>query len=122
MGKKKKYAHFGRYGAKKKKFVNILIYDTALCALPLRSDTQYSSYEGSKVGFDTFLAITWCVYIGAHNNFYRVHIIEENIFDKNRHVIQGHSRSFMGILALKTIMLILGDMGQRNKNWSIFDI
>ena len=28
-----KYAHFGRYGAKKKKFVNILIYDRALCAL-----------------------------------------------------------------------------------------
>ena len=34
-------------------------------------------------------------------------------------VIQGR---VWAILALKTIMLILGDMGQRNKNWSIFDI
>ena len=66
MGKKKKYAHFGRYGAKKKKFVNILIYDE-LCVpyrgnqLSLQSDTRFSSYNGSKVGFDTFLAITLCV-------------------------------------------------------------
>ena len=28
-----KYAYFGRYGAKKKKVVNILIYDRTLCAL-----------------------------------------------------------------------------------------
>ena len=34
-------------------------------------------------------------------------------------VIQGR---VWAILALKTIMLILRDMGQRNKNWSIFDI
>ena len=30
---------------------------------------QRSRYKGSKVGFDTFLAITLCVYIGAYNNF-----------------------------------------------------
>ena len=44
MGKKNKYAHVVRYVAKKKKFVNILIYDRALCALK----------RGSKVGFDIF--------------------------------------------------------------------
>ena len=37
--------------------------------LPLQSDTLFSSYKGSKVGFDTFLAIPLCVYIGAYNNF-----------------------------------------------------
>jgi len=37
--------------------------------LSLQSDTRFSSYKGSKVGFDTFLAITLCVYIEAYNNF-----------------------------------------------------
>ena len=37
--------------------------------LPLQSDTRFSSYKGPKVGFDTFLAISLCVYIGADNNF-----------------------------------------------------
>ena len=36
---------------------------------PLQSDTRFSSYGGPKVGFDTFLAITVCVYIRAQNNF-----------------------------------------------------
>ena len=39
--------------------------------LPLQSDTRFSSYKGSKVGFDSFLAITLCAYIGAYNNFKR---------------------------------------------------
>jgi len=50
-----------------------------------------------------------------------VHIIEGNIFDKKRHVIQGHSRSLMGKKkkyahfgrygAKKTKMLILDHFG-----------
>ena len=37
--------------------------------LPLQSDIRFSSYKGLKVGFDTFLAISLCVYSGADNNF-----------------------------------------------------
>ena len=35
--------------------------------LPLQSDTPLSSYKGSKVGFDTFLAIALCVCISIQN-------------------------------------------------------
>ena len=55
--------------------LSIFWYMIELCVpyrgnqLSLQSDTRFSSYNGSKVGFDTFLAITLCVYIGAYNNF-----------------------------------------------------
>ena len=69
-----KYAHFGRYGGKEENW-SIFWYMIELRVLnrgnqlPLQSDARFSSYKGSEVGFDTFLAISLCVYIGAHNNF-----------------------------------------------------
>ena len=78
MSNPNKICSFWEIWGKENMFVNILIYDRALCALwrkptparlPLQSDTRFSSYKGPKVGFDTFLAISLCVYIGAHNNF-----------------------------------------------------
>ena len=59
----------------RKKSLSIFWYMIELCVLqrgkqlPLQSETRFSSYKGPKVGFDTFLAISLCVYIGAHNDF-----------------------------------------------------
>ena len=86
--------------------------------LPLQSDTRFSSYKGSKVGFNTFLAITLCVYIGAYNNFKtectssRGTFFIKNVMSSK--VIQGH------LWVKRKNMLILGDMGQRKKSLSIF--
>jgi len=86
--------------------------------LSLQSDTRFSSYNGSKVGFDTFLAITLCVYIGAYNNFKTEcpssmgTFLIKNVMSSK--VIQGR------LWAKRTNMLILGDMEQRKKSLSIF--
>ena len=58
--------------------------------LPHQSDTRFSSYKGSKVCFYTFFSNdVVCVYWSIKQFQDRVHIIEGNFFDKNRHVIQG---------------------------------
>ena len=86
--------------------------------LPLQSDTRFSSYKGLKVGFDTFLAITLCVYIGAYNNFKTECTLSRGTFlirtVMSSKVIQGR------LWAKRKNMLILGDMGQRKKSLSIF--
>ena len=104
----------------RKKFVNMI----ELCVpyrgnqLPLQSDTRFSSYKGSKVGFHTFLAITLCVYIGAYNNLKTECTSSRGTFFiktvMSSKVIQGC------LWAKRKNMLILGDMGQRKKSLSIF--
>ena len=125
IGKKKKYAHFERYGAKEKS-LSIFWYMIELCVpyrgnqLPFQSDTRFLSYKGSKVGFDTFLAITLCVYIGAYNNFKTECTSSKGTFliktVMSSKVIQGR------LWAKRKNMLILGDMGQRKKVCQYFDI
>ena len=123
-----KYAHFGRYKAKKKS-LSIFWYMIELCVLyggnqlSLQSDTRFSSYKGPNVGFYTFLAISLCVYIGAHNNFRtectlsKGTVLIKTVMSSK--VIQGR---LWAIFALKTIMLTLGDMGQRKKVCQYSDI
>ena len=51
--------------------------------------------KGPEVGFYTFLAISLCVYMGAHNNFRTECTSSKGTF-LIKTVIQGHSRSLMG--------------------------
>ena len=86
----------------------------------LQSDTRFSSYKGSKVGFHTFLAITLCVYIGAYTNFKTECTSSRGTFliktVMSLKVIEGR------LWAKRKNMLILGDMGQRKKVCQYFDM
>ena len=72
--------------------------------LPLQSDTRFSSYKGSKVGFNTFLAITLRVYIGAYNNF------------------KTECTSSRGTFLIKTVMSFKVAYGQKEKICSFWEI
>ena len=83
-----------------RKQLSILWYMIELCVLyggnqlPLQSDTRFSSYKGPKVGVDTFLAISLCVYIGAHND------------------IRTECTSSRGHFWIKTVMSSINDIHQ----------